>query len=248
MPSAARLVRALLAQNRSLLSQELGLIDALSARHGAGGGAAAAFSARCPVAGASLGQHLRHLGDHTELAAMGSRDVCRRRRRRGRGGRTDEAEDGGGGVGGGGPLELCYDLRSRGGALETDPAQARIRILEVAEALEEVHDAIGGDRDGGADEALARALADHPVAARFHLTSGGAEDLDEDGPAGPALPSTLARELGFVAHHAVHHLAMARIIATSPEAGGLSASDLPEGFGRAPSTLRHDAAEAKGGG
>ena len=40
MPSAARLVRALLAQNRSLLSQELGLIDALSARHGAGGGAA----------------------------------------------------------------------------------------------------------------------------------------------------------------------------------------------------------------
>ena len=82
MPSAARLVRALLAQNRSLLSQELGLIDALSARHGAGGGAAAAFSARCPVAGASLGQHLRHLGDHTELAAMGSRDVCRRKRRR----------------------------------------------------------------------------------------------------------------------------------------------------------------------
>ena len=62
------------------------------------------------------------------------------------------------------------------------------------------------------------------------------------------LPGIPRYAVQSMTHHAVHHLAMARIIATSPEAGGLSASDLPEGFGRAPSTLRHDAAEAKGGG
>ncbi len=48
------------------------------------------------------------------------------------------------------------------------------------------------------------------------------------------LRSTLARELAFAAHHAVHHHAMVRAIAA--EFG----REMPEDLGKAPSTLHHE--------
>ena len=55
-----------------------------------------------------------------------------------------------------------------------------------------------------------------------------------------ALPSTVRRELAFVAHHATHHFAMVNLIAK-----GHLAMDLREGLGRAPATRRDDAAKHK---
>jgi hypothetical protein len=54
------------------------------------------------------------------------------------------------------------------------------------------------------------------------------------------LPSTTARELGFAAHHAIHHMAMVKIIATCQHVGKLHSEDLPSDFGRAPSTMHPD--------
>jgi len=52
------------------------------------------------------------------------------------------------------------------------------------------------------------------------------------------LRSTLERELGFSAHHAVHHMAMAKIIALNHL--GLHSEALPDDFGRAPSTVHSE--------
>ncbi len=49
------------------------------------------------------------------------------------------------------------------------------------------------------------------------------------------IDSTMVRELAFVTHHAIHHWAISRIAAT---AMGL---DTDPAFGRAPSTLSHEA-------
>ena len=62
------------------------------------------------------------------------------------------------------------------------------------------------------------------------MLSGDAEEFQ--------LPSTIERELGFVAHHAIHHMALVKIIAIHTV--GLSPTELPPDFGRAPSTLVHD--------
>lgn len=48
------------------------------------------------------------------------------------------------------------------------------------------------------------------------------------------LGSTLGRELAFAAHHAVHHFAMMSMI------GRAMGATVPEGFGKAPSTLHHE--------
>lgn len=68
------------------------------------------------------------------------------------------------------------------------------------------------------------------VTAFFNLT---ADSNDEIG-----LPSTIGRELGFVAHHAIHHMALVKIIAMHTL--GFKENDLPVGFGRAPSTILFD--------
>lgn len=73
------------------------------------------------------------------------------------------------------------------------------------------------------------ALTSSPITSYFNLSA----DLDEMG-----LPSTIGRELGFVAHHAIHHMAMVKIIAVKTL--GIEESELPHGFGRAPSTMIFD--------
>ena len=69
--------------------------------------------------------------------------------------------------------------------------------------------------------------ADRLVTVRVMLSDDGAET---------DLTSTFARELAFASHHAVHHHAMIASIA-----GHLGLS-VPEGFGKAPSTLAHERA------
>lgn len=118
--------------------------------------------------------------------------------------------------------DLHYDLRVRGGTLEKDLVESRNRLCDVTDVFRSLNTAIV---DG--DEVIATAT---PVTAYFNLA---ADDSAEIG-----LPSTVERELGFCAHHAIHHLAMVRIICL--QTVGLSEVELPEGFGRAPSTILFD--------
>lgn len=106
------------------------------------------------------------------------------------------------------PIE--YDRRKRGGTVETDRAQAMQGLAEVRQRLA----AIDTDQ------------AERSVRIRAMLSADGVE---------AELSSTLARELAFAAHHAVHHQAMMAAIARQQ---GLST---PSGFGRAPATLNYEA-------
>mmetsp|Transcript_7175 Transcript_7175/g.11732 ORF Transcript_7175/g.11732 Transcript_7175/m.11732 type:complete len:203 (-) Transcript_7175:29-637(-) len=118
--------------------------------------------------------------------------------------------------------ELHYDLRVRGGTLEKDLVESRKRLCDVTDVFRSLNTTIG-DGDN-------RIEAQTPVTAYFNLA---ADDDKEIG-----LPSTVERELGFCAHHAIHHLAMVRIICLHTV--GLSEDELPDGFGRAPSTIIFD--------
>ena len=88
------------------------------------------------------------------------------------------------------------------------------------------------------EEATVKALLQRPVHACFMLSSSS---LSSEQDHAAALPSTVARELGFAAHHAIHHMAMIKIIATHGQVGKLDpVKDLPADFGRAPSTVQYD--------
>ncbi|KAL7549349.1 hypothetical protein ACHAWF_012622 [Thalassiosira exigua] len=115
--------------------------------------------------------------------------------------------------------ELHYDLRVRGGTLEKDLDLSRRRLVDVADVFRSLRTK---------DEA---ATLSSPIAAFFHLS---ADDPDAE----IGLPSTVGRELGFAAHHAIHHMAMVKIIAVRTL--GFEEGELPPGFGRAPSTLISD--------
>ena len=117
---------------------------------------------------------------------------------------------------------LHYDLRERGCSSEHDMDAATDRIFNVINMLEVVSLVHSNSND---------AVQQFPVQAYFML--------DGDSDSGEyALTSSIGRELGFAAHHAIHHMAMVKLIAT--ETVGLTEDDLPNGFGRAPSTLRFD--------
>ena len=220
MTSAATLLRSLCRSNGALLRQKAGLLDALTARHGPDGLAAATevFTKPCPIVGASIGQHLRHSMDHMELAAL----VAEARLRTAYDAPADAEE----------PAQIHYDLRVRGGTLETDMAESRKRIVAVENVLEGVHDAVDSRLNFG----MASHIVHGPVHANFYLTSD--DSVKSEGESSEsALPSTVGRELGFAAHHAIHHLAMVRVIAL--HSAGLEEEDLPPDFGRAPSTVRY---------
>jgi hypothetical protein len=105
---------------------------------------------------------------------------------------------------------IQYDVRDRGTTIESDLAAARRevdRLMAEVQALPE--------------EALTR-----PVHAAFVLSAGGEQ---------ASLPSTLGRELGFCTHHAIHHHALIRAIASALDIN----AKLPSDFGLAPSTAHH---------
>jgi len=195
-------MRSLIKSNIAILSQKIALLDLLVTKHGAIE-ASNAFQKKCPIVGASIGQHYRHSMDHVELIALvasSARDAS-----------TPQGE-------------LHYDLRVRGGTLEKDLAASRKRLSDVAEVFKSL-------KIGGAKNNL---ITSQRVTAYFNLSA------DDD--AEIALPSTVERELGFVVHHAIHHLAMVKIICL--QTVGISEDELPEGFGRAPSTMLFDKMQA----
>jgi hypothetical protein len=113
---------------------------------------------------------------------------------------------------------IHYDQRERGTNDEQDFLLAIARIDRVRAMLEQISNS--------------PLDPNQPVLACFMLSG--------DSQSESRLPSTIGRELGFAAHHAIHHLAMVKIIATNPKIGGLESRDLPPEFGRAPSTINHD--------
>lgn len=113
--------------------------------------------------------------------------------------------------------ELHYDLRVRGGTLERELGLSRKRLVDVADVFRSL-------------ETKSESIATSPVDAYFNLSA------DSDAEIG--LPTTVGRELGFAAHHAIHHMAMVKVIAV--QTLGLEEGEMPHGFGRAPSTLISD--------
>ena len=102
-----------------------------------------------------------------------------------------------------------YDTRAR----DTDVEK------RTGEALREI------DRIASAIGAIEGSRVDEPVTIRVMLTGDGART---------ELTTSLARELAFATHHAVHHNAMMSAIARDLGA------PTPEGFGKAPSTIDHE--------
>lgn len=105
---------------------------------------------------------------------------------------------------------IAYDHRERDTPIEHDPAAALAKMAALERAMAQVDAAAGAA----------------PVRIRVMLSGAGDE---------ATLASTLARELAFATHHAIHHHAMIATIAREHGA------EPPAGFGRAPSTLHHEA-------
>ena len=204
-----RLIRA----NQGLLQHKLALMEALQVKHGPPH-AQDVFCQQCPIAKASIGQHVRHSMDHIQrvVAAMeqqtnnANTTLQPQHQQDGTPNNTST-------------IRIHYDTRERGLLEERDMGVAHDRIQDVLQALtrlDENHQHIS-------------VLDPRRVHACFFLN-----DSDKE----ITLPTTLARELGFAAHHAIHHLAMIQIIATT--SGGLARHELPDGFGKAPSTLLYE--------
>lgn len=104
---------------------------------------------------------------------------------------------------------IDYDHRQRAVPMETQPGEAIKAIREIRERL----------------LSLNAEMLDAAVRVRVMVSGDGAE---------AELGSTLARELAFVSHHAVHHHAMLGAIAA--EHGIVVDGE----FGRAPSTVSYE--------
>ncbi len=103
-----------------------------------------------------------------------------------------------------------YDHRARDRSVERSPQVAAQRLAGIGEKLE----ALNGRRP---DEAVSVGFSIGLEGADFHVS-----------------PSSLVRELNFVASHAIHHYALIRPIATT------AGIELPEIFGKAPETVRYE--------
>ncbi len=115
--------------------------------------------------------------------------------------------------------ELHYDIRIRGGTDEHDMDAAEERIRKVSTVFSDEIDRLLEAKD----------IPNTPVVACFLLSGDSTDEF--------LLSSTIERELGFCAHHAIHHLAMVKIITLQTLE---LLPSLPEGFGMAPSTIVHE--------
>lgn len=206
------LFKSLCRSNRGILAQKLGLFDAMAAKHGPDE-ARRLYAETCPVVLASIGQHVRHSLDHVENAVNAASD----------------ADAVGVGDDSSYVVDIHYDLRKRGDVDERDIDAATERIRRIDAAFEKME--MGMQATGNEDSMMI--LDRKNVNACFMLS--GDDDCEFQ------LPSSVARELGFAAHHAIHHMALIRVMATCDNGIiGLSPQDLPGDFGRAPSTLNFD--------
>mmetsp|Transcript_22642 Transcript_22642/g.33507 ORF Transcript_22642/g.33507 Transcript_22642/m.33507 type:complete len:224 (+) Transcript_22642:66-737(+) len=214
MATNPNLLMKLIRCNQGILQQKLSLLSVLESKYGIQELSQTLFQKKCPIAHASIGQHYRHSMDHMELAVL----VAATR---------NEMADIGVDMD---PITLRYDYRVRGGTLEKDLQESRKRMQSVHQILEEIN-CSHAPPDRNDNDAMD--IMDASVNASFMLSSdaSGAEaEMD--------LPSTIGRELGFAAHHAIHHLAMVKIIAV--QTLGLQENEFPKDFGMAPSTVRFE--------
>ena len=209
------LLQSLIKANNAILQQKLTLLDILHTKHGVDQ-TSKLFTQICPILQASIGQHYRHSMDHIELAALTAASSTFHKEK------TNDIAV---------VPTLRYDLRVRGGMLEKDVIETKKRICSVMDIfydLETNHkDHSNSNNDD--DEEEDNIIASINVNASFMLSSDGNE---------MELKSTIGRELGFCAHHAIHHMAMVKIIAT--QTLGVDVNELPMDFGKAPSTVNFE--------
>jgi hypothetical protein len=215
MPASAKsTLRQLYRANLGIIRQKLGLLEGMKQQFGTDK-AKDLFCRPCPIVKASIGQHIRHSMDHMELVAKAAGNATQKT--------TPESP------------ELHYDLRLRGGTDETDLVEAEKRILNVQSMLLQLDQLKDPVQEAGepSSSTTHQQNTEDPTAVdidAFFMLSGDPEEFK--------LPSTISRELGFAAHHGIHHLAMIKIIAL--ESLQLDPDLLPSDFGRAPSTIVHD--------
>ena len=111
--------------------------------------------------------------------------------------------------------EVNYDHRKRDARIETD------RAFAIAETR----------RIFNACDWLPAEWLHRTIRVRSKVSYGDGE--------APVMPSTLGREIMYAVAHAIHHYALIGVMC------GLLGVPLPAGFGVAPSTLQHQADEAK---
>lgn len=217
---------SLLRANIGVLKQKLDLITALQQKFGPKQ-ASIRFAEVCPVVGASVGQHFRHSIDHMELVVNNIAEYKEKKKN------NDNKIE-----------EIHYDIRVRGRDDESNMDAAEERILRVKRLLEEGIDALeSSSSSSSSSQEIIQVNNNYNnkeeegnnnkiVLACFMLSGDPAEGEY-------MLSSTIERELGFAAHHTIHHLAMVKII-TTHTLKLLPSDALPEDFGRAPSTVVHD--------
>lgn len=216
------MMKALCTANQGILRQKLGLLTALRNKHG-DDGTAHRFQIVCPVVRATLGQHLRHSLDHMEgavrMALLSSS--------------ASSSSDGSAAK----PLEVQYDRRARETSDERDWRRAQARIERVSGLFDSLILCHTND-DAAAANTISNNITtessqpENRVVHAYFMLSGDQNDEY-------CLSSTVGRELGFCAHHAIHHMALLQLLATNRAVGGLDEADLPRDFGRAPSTVHY---------
>jgi len=208
--SSIKTLTSLFEASVHLLSHKSLLLNLLKEKHGITM-SNIFFTKICPIVGASIGQHLRHVIEHMELALnmVGSMkppvDSITL---------MDQSRS----------LDLIYDRRERGEISEKNINMMEQRIFKFSIKLQNMQ-----SRYQTWNNCDARSLLLYPLRAKFDIT----EDYVD-----VKLSSTFGRELGFISHHAVHHMAMVKIIAINT--GELELKDLPPNFGRAVSTVRYN--------
>lgn len=204
--------------NQGILRQKIDLIEALIVKHGENQ-AQVAYSKSCPITKASIGQHFRHSMDHIErVARIASNPDLK---------------------------TIHYDVRERGVADEHDLEAAVMRVDRVMNMFidldKSAHPTPVFDRQINAAFMFTESPNRNDQSTKSTTTTTAAPAVTATTTPTTteySIPSTLARELGFSAHHAVHHLAMVRLIAITT--GALADSDIPHDFGKAPSTLNFE--------
>lgn len=205
---SSKLLPSLLRCNQAILQQKIDLLSVIESKFGSQE-LSQLFQRKCNIVQASIGQHYRHSLDHSEFAILVASTHL------GYSGNFEIAD----------VVALRYDQRVRGGTLEKDVVEARKRIVSMIDVLDEMKSNYEANPNLGN-------ITKQSVNAAFMLSGGDCEDGEME------LQSTIGRELGFVAHHAIHHNAMVRVIAVNSI--GLEEHELPEDFGKAPSTIRFE--------
>jgi hypothetical protein len=209
--SSLLMLKSLCRANDGLLRQKLGLLEAMVTSHGTVR-ASALFRTPSPVVGgATVGQHYRHALDHVGHAVSAAKAAKKSNLATA----THPLPP---------SLVLKYDRRERGGPDEADLALAKERILRIQRDVRSLQQ---GAEDA---EEASHGVSETPVVAEFMLSGDSAQEYP--------LPSTVARELGFGVHHAIHHMAMVRVLVLNE--GWLSKDQIDRTFGRAPSTVNYD--------